>query len=288
MVNIERKLMNSSYSGGPIVVGVDGSRAALDAVRLAVAEAQELHSAVRLVHVISPHPQPETVYGAPDVDGDYGRTVLREAVHAAAEIDSSVLVETVVLHGQPESAILAEAKSARLLVLGISQGHALTARVLRSTVFTLVESSVCPVLIVRECSTGSDGAVVVALGDAEVLESDVVVAEAFREASSRKTDVLAIHTRSISEVVAHVIGGANTNVAPETPMDARLESFRADYPTVRSSTVYAEAGSGSELVAVSGTARLLVVGHERGRTCGSTLTTVLRRAECPVLVVPHA
>lgn len=276
--------MNSSYPVGPIVVGVDGSTAALDAVRFAVQEARGLRAALRLVHVISPHSQPESAYGATDVDGDYGRSVLAEAVNTVAEIDSSVVVKTAVLHGQPESAIQAEAKSARLLVLGVSQGHALGTRVMRSTVFSLVESVACPVAIVRESSTGSDGAVIIAMGGGKALESDTVVAEAFREASSRDTDILALHARSISEGVAHVVGGVG-GATPTSSMDIRLESFSDDYPTTVFSSVHAE--SGSELLAASGTARLLVVGHQRGLTCGSMLTKAIRQAKCPVLVVPH-
>ncbi len=278
--------MNSSYPVGAIVVGVDGSTAALGAVRFAVQEAQGLRAPLRLVHVISPRSQPESVYGAADVDGDYGRGVLVEAVNAVAEIDSSVVVETAVLHGQPESVILGEAKSARLLVLGVSRGHALGTRVLRSTVFSLVESVACPVAIVRESSIGSDGAVIVALGDGNALDSDVVVAEAFREASSRGADILALHSRSISEGVAHVVGGVDGET-PQSPMDIRLGSFVEDHPTVGLSSVYAGSGVGSELLIASGTARLLVLGHQRRRMCGSTLTKAIRQAKCPVLVVPH-
>lgn len=278
--------MNSSYPVGPIVVGVDGSVAALDAVRFAVQEAQGRRAPLRLVHVISPHSQPESVYGATDVDGDYGLGVLAEAVKAVAEIDSSVVVKTAVLHGQPEAAILGEAKSACLLVLGVSQGHALGTRVMRSTVFSLVESVACPVAIVRESSTGSDGAVIIALGEGKTSESDVVVAEAFREAASRDTDILALHARSISEGVAHIVGGVDGETS-ESPMDIRLESFSDDYPTTVFSSVYAESGAGSELLTASGTARLLVLGHQRGRMCGSTLTRAIRQAKCPVLVVPH-
>ncbi|MDJ0394818.1 universal stress protein [Rhodococcus sp. G-MC3] len=280
--------MNSSFPVGPMVVGIDGSRAALDAVRFAMHEARDRHSSLRLVHVISPHPQPETVYGAPDVDGDYGRGVLHEAVLAASEVDHGVMVETAVLHGQPESALLSEAKSSCLLVLGASGSSVLAARILRSLVFSLVESSACPVAIVRESSIGSDGAVVVAVGDAEVVVSDVVVGEAFREASSRNAHLVAIHTVAVSQILAHAFGGSGHDPQVKSLMDIRLEPFGEKYPKVRVSTVRGEAGSGPELVALSSSAQLIVLGHEQGQACGSTLTTVLREARCPVLVVPHA
>ncbi|MBJ7325458.1 MAG: universal stress protein, partial [Rhodococcus sp.] len=62
--------MNISHTTGPVLVGIDGSTAALDAVRFAVREARGRGTSLRLVHVIEPHLQRETVYGAPDVDGD--------------------------------------------------------------------------------------------------------------------------------------------------------------------------------------------------------------------------
>lgn len=89
-------------------------------------------------------------------------------------------------------------------------------------------------------------------------------------------------------MMANAIRGPIEDLRPESAMDVRLQPFGVDYPSVRVASVYAEADSGSELVAVSDTAQLLVMGHQRDRVPGSTLTTVLRHAHCPVLVVPHA
>ncbi|MGV8875130.1 MAG: universal stress protein [Rhodococcus sp. (in: high G+C Gram-positive bacteria)] len=280
--------MNTSHETGPVVVGIDGSTAALDAVRFAVPEARGRGTSLRLVHVIEPHRQRETVYGAPDVDGDYARTVLDQAAIMAKAIDSSVIVEAVVLQGSPESVMLSEAASACLTVLGTTTENSLAAWVLGSMVHTMVECAARPVAIVRTFDAARGGAVVAALGDATVSADDVVVAQAFQEATMRKASVLAVHTQAISSIVANAIGGPVDDLHPESAMEVRLEPFCAEYPSVRVASVYAEADSGSELVGVSDTAQLLVVGHERDRVPGSTLTTVLRHATCPVLVVPHA
>lgn len=280
--------MNTSPRTGPVVVGIDGSTAALDAVRFAVREARGRGTSLRLVHVIQSHLQPETVYGAPDVDGDYARTVLDQAAIVAESSESTVVVETVVLQGRPETVMLSEAASACLTVLGITTENSLAAWVLGSMVHTVVECSNQPVAIVRTFDAERSGAVVAALGDAKVSATDVVVAQAFEEAAMRGASVLAVHTQAISSILASAISGPVDHLHPESAMDVRLEPFGADYPSVRVASVYAEADSGSELIAVSDTAQLMVLGHERDRVPGSTLTTVLRHAECPVLVVPHA
>lgn len=228
--------MNSHQLSGPVVVGIDGLSVALDAVRFAVAEAASRGASLRLVHVINPHPQPETVYGAPDVDADYGHMVLSQA---------------------------AEARS-------------------------LVESSAHPIAVVRHARPLLGGSVVVALGDADAPAPDPVVAEAFREASARVTDIEAVHTRSMTEVFEHAVAGPAGALHPESSMDVRLAPFAENYPDVRVATVYAEASAGSELVAMSCGAQLIVVGHQHGRACGSTLTELLRHANSPVMVVPHA
>ncbi|WP_032405500.1 universal stress protein [Rhodococcoides fascians] len=280
--------MNIAHTTGPVVVGIDGSTAALDAVRFAVREARGRGTSVRLVHVIEPHLQRETVYGAPDVDGDYARTVLDQAAIMAKTSDPTIIVEAIVLQGSPETVMLSEAASACLIVLGTTTENSLAAWVLGSMVHTVVECSPNPVVIVRTFDSERGGAVVAALGDVKVSASDVVVAQAFHEASMRGVNVLAVHTQTVSTILVSAISGPVDHLHPESAMDVRLEPFRADYPSVRLASVYAEADSGSELIAVSDSAQLLVLGHERDRVPGSTLTTVLRHAECPVLVVPHA
>ncbi|OZF39694.1 hypothetical protein CH294_05505 [Rhodococcus sp. 14-2483-1-1] len=280
--------MNIAHTTGPVVVGIDGSTAALDAVRFAVREARGRGTSVRLVHVIEARLQRDTVYGAPDVDGDYARTVLDRAAIVAKTSDPTVIVEAVVLQGRPETVLLSEAASACLTVLGTTTEKSLAAWVLGSVVHTVVECSAHPVAIVRTFDAERGGAVVAALGDAKVSATDVVVAQAFQEAAMRGANVLAVHTQTVSTILVSAISGPVDHLHPESAMDVRLEPFGADYPSVRVASVYAEADSGSELIAVSDSAQLLVLGHERDRVPGSTLTTVLRHAECPVLVVPHA
>jgi nucleotide-binding universal stress UspA family protein len=280
--------MNTSHSTGPVTVGIDGSETALDAVRFAVQEARGRGTSLRLVHVIDRHAMPETVYGAPDIDADYAQSALSRAVDVAAAADSTVAVESVVLQGRPESVMSTEAGSASLLVLGTTTGNAVAAWVLGSMVGAVVEASPHPVAIVRHFDARGHGPVVAALGDIEISATDVVVNQAFREASMREASVLAVHIQSVASILTAALSGPADGLHPESAMDVRLEPFGDDYPDIRVASVYAEADSESELVAMSETAQLMVVGHERDRVPGRTLTALLRHAHCPVLVVPHA
>jgi nucleotide-binding universal stress UspA family protein len=136
-----------------IVVGVDGSAAAKEAVQLALHEATLRGTRVRAVHAWS------AVVPVPMTGPGYVGTIDREPVRAAAEerLRSTVEavageraadVERVLVEGPAGDAILEQAHDAELIVVGQRGRGAVAGLVLGSVSQHVLHHAHCPVLIV--------------------------------------------------------------------------------------------------------------------------------------------
>lgn len=137
-----------------IVVGVDGSAGAEEALRFAVREA-ELRGA-RLRAVTAWHVSTPAFAGDLPVDVDPSEfernavELLDDALAALGEEVANVEVERVTREGQPAQVLVEEAEDAELLVVG-SRGHGGFVGLLVGSVSQqCVHHAPCPVAIVRE------------------------------------------------------------------------------------------------------------------------------------------
>ena len=281
--------MTNDASNRAVIVAIDGSDAALDAARWAVHEAELRRLPVRLLHVMTPPLHEERVFGAPDVDRDYGDLVLARAFRVIAEIDRETSVETVLVTGAPTDALIAATRGATMMVLGASGCSALARMMLGSTVMTLSESAECPVVVVRRRPSESTGTVVVGLGPDGPMaaggDADPVLAEAFRAASRYGVDLLGIRaTRTFVDPSGTPVPVSQNGATTSDRMDA----ISQDFPLVRFESVEIEGAAGTELMEFSGRTRLIVVGHRHGSPLGPTLRSLLRRAVCPIMIVQHS
>jgi nucleotide-binding universal stress UspA family protein len=140
-----------------IVVGVDGSDGAQEALRVAVQEASLRGARLR---VVTAWHLPTMAYGAggvafsPEIDqGDFmdsASATLEKALAALGGQANGVQIERVVRRGQPALVLLEEARSADLLVVG-SRGHGGFAGLLLGSVsHQCALHAACPVLIVHK------------------------------------------------------------------------------------------------------------------------------------------
>jgi nucleotide-binding universal stress UspA family protein len=138
---------------GTVVVGVDGSEQARQALLFAAEEAR-LRSA-RLRVVAAWHTR---TFGGLGVTGGLAldqadmrreaETMLEEAVAGCADRLAGVQVELVVEQGQPADVLVAQARDADLLVVG-SRGHGgFTGLLLGSVSQQCAHHAACPVVIV--------------------------------------------------------------------------------------------------------------------------------------------
>ena len=284
----------------PIVVGVDGSQAALDAVRWAACEARYRNTGLRLVDAVGTMPAPRP--GDPRVGVLYREALLDEAADAVGEAATLAQrtvpgtdVVTEVLTGEPVPSLVAESERAPLVVLGnrcLGGGAALLTG---SVAVALAAHAQCPVVVVRgSASDGQapmEGPVVVGMDGS--IEGAEALAFAYEAASARRVPLVAVHAwqDTVADRVSPPPGGQAA--FQEENLAEWLASWGTKFPDVAVQRVVARDRPASALLERSAGAQLVVVGS-RGRgafaglVLGSVSQALLHHATCPVAVVRPA
>ncbi|WP_173010210.1 universal stress protein [Mycolicibacterium sp. P9-64] len=213
----------------PIVVGIDGSQAAIGAALWAADEALSRNVPLRLVHVIDVEDEVDR-----DLDGDpavvardwpeteRGMASLRAASAAVQDTGKRLDVETQILWGEIDQVLIKESETATMVCVG-SVGIAPVCReVLGSTATTVVEKGLCPVAVIRtpHAAPTSEPDWIVAVVD-DTVESDEVADFALEEAHLRRAPVLALGVSRGSHHEVHY-----------DDLQRRVDSWRHDHPYV--------------------------------------------------------
>lgn len=280
-----------------IVVGVDGSEQALNAVAWAAAEASARDLPLRLVSSTEPFTRglagPELPYPPEmfeEID-QLARTELRDGVTRASTVDARVPVHTELTREAPIPLLLQMSKSARMIALGASGRGGFSGMLLGSTAVSVAAHASCPVAIVR-APNASDGPVVVGVDGSEI--SAAALGAAFEEASWRKVRLVAVHVGENPSIREVGVGRAH-----ERPGDAErilaenLAGWGESYPETEVERVAVSGRPPNVLLDWTDRAQLVVVGSRgrggfRGMLLGSTSQALLHHAKCPVLVVRAA
>jgi nucleotide-binding universal stress UspA family protein len=211
-----------SESSRPVVVGIDGSKAALQAAIWAVDEALTRDVPLRLIATVQ-HGMGSDGHlddAAPEVE--YARNCLRDASAAIEPTGASVTVDTAILAGPAEAALIAESREASLLVVG-SVGIGRVAKTfLGSTAAEVAAHAYCPVAVIRDHGTlRRPDFLWIAVGTTAVRDDQRAVEAALREAQVRGVPLL-------------VVGVWDNDFGP-TPydeLDRRVAEWQERYPDV--------------------------------------------------------
>lgn len=276
-----------------IVVGVDGSSSALDAVRWAAQEAGRRELSLRLVTsyqltagvagVLDP--------GVLDLLREQGRRRLAEARDVAAEkgVAASVALESAPIVPM----LVRESSAASLLVLGTRGLGGFTGLLIGSTAVALAGRAHCPLVVVRG-DTPARGPVVVGVDG--MPDSEEAVAFAFAAASAQGADLVAVHVWHDSPADAVLLGHSappDLALAQQRAYETlaeRLAGWQEKYPEVHVTREVVRDHPSRALLRYAEGARLVVVGTRgrggfRGLVLGSTSQHLLQHAPCPVAVV---
>ncbi|WP_197417630.1 universal stress protein [Mycobacterium sp. GA-2829] len=161
-------------------MGVDGSDAALDAVRWAVVEAAHRDVPLRLVHAIKASRGADAQDGDFGLEREYAQTALRAAAAVARSVDGGLEVDTDIVWGAPERALVAESENATLVCVGSVGIGAVSSVVLGSTAAMVAAHALCSVAVIRRGATPDVGCIAVATDLTP--DSDRVVEAALEEA----------------------------------------------------------------------------------------------------------
>lgn len=291
----------------PIVVGVDGSAHALDAVRWATPEAILRRLPLVLASSVV---RPRGTFGdAVNLSaGTYSSLEFRgkQRLETAADLAATVAggapltVSTTLKHGSAAATLLEMAETAAMVVVGSRGLGELTGGLIGSVSSAVVTHSPCPVAVVRgmpdKIEEVRDGPVVVGVDGTE--RSEPAIGAAFEEAALRGTDLVAVHAWSdydLSTVFAvdennRDLDWSAIAAAEEAVLAESLAGWKDKYPDVSAQRVVVRDRPVHHLVESSRQAQLVVTGS-RGRggftslLLGSTSRSLLHATHCPVLVV---
>jgi nucleotide-binding universal stress UspA family protein len=263
-----------------VVVGIDGSPAAVDAALWAIDEAIDRDVPLRLVYVID-SPDSDTV----DPQDQARRlataeVAVRYVLTAVESTERPVKMEVEILQGRPVEALLGAARTAVMLCVG-ARGlrHATNGRI-GSTAAALSKSAHCPVAIVRahRPHANRDRAVVIEVDDNAA--GNAVLHRGLEEAQRRHAPVRVLApTHTFADVQAH--------------WERRLDESRRRFPQLDISSVSRHGDALDYLAANAGTIQLVVTGRTRagglGALVGAQGNAALRDTDCSILVCgPHS
>lgn len=271
-----------------VVVGIDGSRWAVEAACWAVDEAVRRDIAMRLVYAVG------TGVGC-DGDAQYitrqfatAQTALRCASAAIESTGKPVKIEAEIVQQQPVAALLVASSDAAMVCVGAIGLSHFRAGHLGSTAGALAASARCPVAVVRgHVPVRSPQRSVVVELDGPT--GDHVLRHGFDEARTRGAPLQALSVwqsrrPDINEDHAVTTGDRDATAA----MQRRLRRWRNSYPEVTVTTAAVHGNPLSYFVAHGDSIQLLVVGHERRRGVGELLgaagNAMVQHVDCSVLI----
>ncbi|MDA3662202.1 universal stress protein [Mycobacterium xenopi] len=237
-----------------VVVGVDGSRTAIQAAIWAVDEAVSRDLPLRLVYVIDAadlSPTEHFQFAA-------ARTALYDAQHAVEAIGEPVKIETDVLPGKPVAKLAEESRSAVMVCVG-SVGIEHACRGAGSVAAALPDLARCPVAVIRPSldRTNPDPRSIVV-----EVDNGVVLRHAFEEARLREAPLWAVASWQ-----AEAPGdSADGDRLARAQLNRRITLWRRLYPDVHIEPTVIRGGVCQYLAKNAQSVQLFVTGP-RSRSC---------------------
>ena len=277
------KSMNELAKPQSIVVGIDGSKAAIRAALWAVDEAVSRDVPLRLLCAIEQDDKTE-----PDKPAA-AEMVVRHALRAIEAVGRPVKIETEVTHGPAIGSLISASASAAMVCVGaVGLRHFQPGRV-GSTAAALAGSARCPVAIIRghddHLQRPAEGVVVEVDGSPD---NGVLLGAAIEEARLRNAAIQAIICRRTAPGDQEAVDTEGDRRAL-ADLDRRLARWKRSYPQLRVESMVVR-GSLLEYLAYNRrSARLVIVGaHNRAHLdelVGPVGSAILQDADCSLLIV---
>jgi nucleotide-binding universal stress UspA family protein len=280
--------MGAPYSPS-VVVGIDGSRAALDAALWAVDEAVSRDIPLRLVYAIDSTDNSDT-----DTEGAARKLAtaelaVRYAFTAVESTEKPVKIEVEILQCHPTRALMDASRGAAMLCVGsIGLKHFTEGRV-GSTAATLVERAHCPVAMIRRhggATSSTPGWVLVEVDesvDSSVLQLGV------EEARLRGAPLQVVTAwRSRFTDIHDVRAASEGNRQVRAHLDRSLACWRRRYPDLDLRSVAVHGSAVNYLAKHAADIQLVVVGcddrSDVGDLLGPTGSAALHDTDCSLLI----
>ncbi|GAA5198219.1 universal stress protein [Arthrobacter gyeryongensis] len=278
-----------------IIIGYDGSAAAVPAVRWAARQAAQRNCGLHLVHSTLWPAITRDLGPVPGVEGSGLRRaaedILAEGVARIHEAVPGLAVKTTLFYGWPAEHLRKLSSGAELLVVGTRGAGGFMGLLIGSVSLELAATADCPVAVIRG-GEHLGGPVVVGV---DFDDWELPLRQACKLAALAGAALRMVHVRKKHWFPRPVPAAGISAQGPEEPrvqalLDAAERSAHETFPgldlDIRSPIGTSIPGS---ILAEAEDASIIVVGTQghgliRG-TIGSTAHAVLHHATCPVLLV---
>jgi len=275
-----------------IVVGIDGSRTAIQAALWAVDEAVSRDMPLRLVYAIEPDDTPQNRVERAARKLSIAENAVRYVSMAVEAEEKPVKIEVEIDQEFPIVSLIRASAAAAMVCVGAVGLHHFRPDRAGSTATALAASAHCPVAIIRGHSDRpareEQWIVVDAYGS---VDNDAVMGAAIEEARLRQLPlrVVVSHRHGSGSGFGAQVGTQDGDRQMLSNLDRRLARWRRHYPDVG---IDAAVWQGTLLDYLSEHrrgVRLVVVGirnrEQLEQLVGPTGNAVLHNADCSVLVV---
>lgn len=278
---------------GVVVVGVDGSEVAKQALVFAASEA-ELRGCRLIVAHACPPAEPDAV---PTEVLPFADIVRKEVVATLAAVQPRLDYRIEQRDADPAALLLELGAAADLLVIGTHRSGRLRGFVLGSVSQRVTTQTTGTVVAISGAPERDDGPVV--LGASSTPGGLAAMRFAFGEARLRGAAVRAIRCVTFEDWIRYSRGGHvafgpdGVRDAAAAELDSMLREARAEYPDVSVEAAVCEANAFATLLQASQEASMLVVGSRRGPQSllprlGPVSAWLLHQTSCPLVLVGHA
>lgn len=270
-----------------VVVGTNGSAASRRAVRWAAETAQRIGATLLIILVVEQADWWQV--------SDDASPILERAERAAAVDVPGLVVQTLLVAGDPVAQLLGAASSAALLVVGTDHdGRRMPAASFGTVPARVVAAASSPVAVIPHASGDPHGVVA---GIEDDVQASAVLALALDAASWDGSRLTVVHAATPAPAVLGAAAPAGQRVPIEvaerlTEIVAR--SFaRRSLPAEREPLVEMLVGNAVQVLtgAAAGAALLVIGTHGRSALAtlvlGSVCRALLSQANCPLLIVPR-
>lgn len=278
-----------------IVVGIDGDDTGLGALRFAVREARSTDSTLRLVHVRPDHvaavPVDLTVRMAMERTGNQ---ILALAAATVQELAPELSVSQELYDGPRALTLTRAAEHARMIVLGRTDRSLLERALGMATTAGVAARATRPVVCVPAAWPPATEQEEVVVGFKSPHHAPELLRAAFAEASVRQARLVVLHAWKLpsayDDVIVDRVGRQRFAEQTRQMVEPLLERAREEHPEVAVEVTVVHEPPGRALVEASRRADLLVLvrrahGVPAATHLGATARTLLREADCPVMVV---
>jgi nucleotide-binding universal stress UspA family protein len=256
-----------------VVVGIDGSPAAVHAAQWAVEEAVSRDSPLRLIYILERHSE------AVRLETEYAEIALLTASSAIEAIGQPVKIETAIIRGHPNAVLARQSRDADMLVVGAFGAGYRSRKVIGSTAGAMVRLARCPLAVIRPpyVPPAEPGVIAVIVEGSQ--QYDALLGMAMDEARLRKLALLALCVRPL-----------DPDGAGSEPFRQSLSHWQHRHPEVKVDAVTIGTSGATFLSETDRTLRLVIVSGDDGndRTRGTLAAggrSVLFHAHCSVLHV---